>query len=246
MPPAAHQLLLRTAVATTLSAGVLLSGSAAAQGTGGTPTLEIAYAIEDDHLHVGFDVSSYLDARWLDRVDSGLTATLVVAVAVLPFGDPAGAPVGVSARRCEIVYDLWAERYTVTVRDPEQRHRFLAGDRETAVSHCARPASHRLVGIDALDLRRRYVVEIAVDTDPDRPQMRARTREYLGEPGGRGDGTGGPSLFGTVVRALFREGGDDAAEAVVRLRGIPFGEPLLTQALAAAESRRASEEGEEE
>ncbi len=200
--------------------------------------LEVAYTIREDTLLVTFDLTSLLSAEFLERVDSGLTASLEIHTKVVPVSlddSPAAQGLSFIRLRCEIRYDLWREEYLVSISDDEADRSIAVSDKNAAISACARPDWLALIELDDLDLRRRYIVEVVLDTRPDRPRTRSRTREHLESPG-RGGATrsGGRSLFGTVARALFREHEDHPSPMVV-LRGVPFGEPLISQALSAAQ-----------
>ncbi len=239
MSSTVHKGRRRRALATRLCLSAVLSALSTGLlcGAGNRP-LEIAYAVRDDHLHVFFDLAGHLPAVFLERVESGLTAALTVRTSVLPVsidGTVSEAALTTTTRRCEVRYDLWEESYAVTLTEEVGRRRLLAGDREAALSVCVSPGWLPLVYLDELDLRRRYLVQVVLDTDPDGPQTRARTREYLGDPGRAGtERSEGRSLLGRLARALFREGSDDGSTVLV-LHGVPFGEPLLSQALMAAE-----------
>ncbi len=52
----------------------------------------------------------------LRRLGNGLTNVVSMVVAVVP--EEGGPPVAVTGRVVEVLYDVWEEDYTVTVRDP--------------------------------------------------------------------------------------------------------------------------------
>lgn len=201
--------------------------------------IEIAYAVRDDVLQIDFNLTDRVTESFLERVQSGLTAVLAVHVMVLPTspdGSASGPAESTVELRCEVRYDLWGEAYRSTFSDGSGEHeQKLVRTTSEALASCLEPGWLPIVAVNDLDLRRRYSVRVIMDMDPDRPRARQRTREYLADPGraGRGD-SGGRSLFGTMARVLFRQRSEEP-DPMIHLRGVPFGEPLLTQALEAAE-----------
>ncbi len=141
---------------------------------------------------------------------NGLTNVVAVQVALLP--EDGEAPAAIFGRVLEIRYDVWEERYGITVRDPASP----AGRRLTERSW----ADLRQLLSDARDLdlgpaaavaSGRWVVQARVEVNPVSRELLERTREFIANPpsGVRG-GAPSRSVLGAMASYLLHgsDGGD--------------------------------------
>jgi hypothetical protein len=182
--------------------------------------LAASLAPSKDRLTASLDLSPAFPDATLRRLGNGLTNVVAVVVAVVP--EEGGAPVALTGRVTEVLYDVWDEDYTVTVRDPRLPR--------PVRRHAADPAALRrlLSETRTLDLGPlallppgRFRVEARVEVNPVSQELMARTRELLANPAVSGrPGAGSRSVLGAMAGYLLREPapGDD----VVFLRSRAF------------------------
>lgn len=211
--------MTRARAAAALAAALLAAAPAARAAPRDAP-LAASVAAAGDRLAASLDLGPAFTDEGLRRLGNGLTNVVSMVVAVVP--EEGGPPVAVTGRVVEVLYDVWEEDYTVTVRDP----RLARPARRTV----ADPAALRrlLAEAQALDLGPlsllppgRFRLEARVEVNPVSPALMARTRELLANPAVSGrPGAGSRSVLGAVAGYLLREPapGDD----VTFLRSRPF------------------------
>lgn len=182
--------------------------------------LAASVAASRDRLTATLDLGPAFPDETLRRLGNGLTNVVAVVVAVVP--EEGGPPVALTGRVTEVLYDVWDEDYTITVRDPR-----LSRPVRRAV---ADPAALRRLLSEArtLDLGPlallppgRFRVEARVEVNPVSQELMARTRELLANPAVSGrPGAGSRSVLGAMAGYLLREPapGDD----VILLRSRAF------------------------
>ncbi|HTT72449.1 MAG TPA: hypothetical protein VMG32_14590 [Anaeromyxobacteraceae bacterium] len=157
----------------------------------------------------------------LKRVlSNGLSNVIVLHVALVPeHGDE---PVALYGREVDVLYDVWEESYTVTVKDPsnprglsrsfrdyEELHAFLAEARAIDLGSAAELGS------------KSWVLRTRIELNPVSRELLDRTREFIANPaaGGRG-GAPSRSVLGAMASYLLR-GAEPGAE-VARFESAPF------------------------
>ncbi len=209
--------MTRLAAAAALAAALLAAPPARAAPRAATLAASVAGA--RDRLSVTLDLAPAFPEASLRRLGNGLTNVVEVAVAVVP--EEGGPPVALTGRTVEVLYDVWDEGYTVTVRDPR-----LPGPVRRLVPD---PGALRRLLSEArqLDLGPlsslppgRFRLEVRVEVNPVSPELMARTRELLANPASGRPGHGSRSVLGAMAGYLLREPapGDD----VTFLRSRPF------------------------
>ncbi len=167
-------------------------------------------AVAQGRLLVALDLGSAFPPDLEHRLGNGLTNVVTVFAAVVPAGG--GPPVALGGRVLEVLYDVWDERYVVTIRDA----RLPRPARRAAADW---PALRRLLAeVADLDLgpasalpEGSFRVEARVEVNPVSRELMQRTREYLAGPASR-PGGGTRSVLGVVAGYLLREpdAGEDA------------------------------------
>jgi hypothetical protein len=156
----------------------------------------------------------------LRRLGNGLTNVVSVVVAVVP--EEGGPPVALSGRVIEVLFDVWEEDYTVTVRDPRlprPLRRSVAG--QEALARLLADARALDLGPLSLLPPGRFLLEARVEVNPVSPELMARTRELLANPGISGrPGAGTRSVLGAAAGFLLRE--PAPSDDVTFLRSRPF------------------------
>jgi len=207
---AAHAALAAARLSAALAA--LLVAATPARAAPSPEPLHVTVAATQGRLVVALELQAAFPPELERRLGNGLTNVVTVFAAVVPAGG--GAPVALGGRVLEIIYDVWDERYVVTVRDA----RLPRPVRRAAADW---PALRRLLAdVTDLDLgpasalpEGRFHVEARVEVNPVSREMMQRTREYLAGPAaGSRPGGGTRSVLGVMAGYLLREpdAGDDA------------------------------------
>jgi hypothetical protein len=200
-------------------AAALLSAAPARAAPRSAP-LTAGVAADRDRLSATLDLGPAFPDEAMRRLGNGLTNVVAVVVAVVP--EAGGPPAAVTGRIVEVLYDVWEEGYTVTVRDA----RLPRPARRTVADPVA--LRRLLADARALDLGPllllppgRFRLEARVEVNPVSRELMERTRELLANPVASGrPGTGSRSVLGAMAGYLLREPapGDD----VVVLRSRAF------------------------
>lgn len=182
--------------------------------------LAASVAASRDRLSATLDLAAAFPDETLRRLGNGLTNVVAVVVAVVP--EEGGPPVALTGRVTEVLYDVWDEDYTVTVRDARlpRTVRRAGGDR-AALRRLLSEARAIDLGPLAQLPPGRFRLEARVEVNPVSEELMARTRELLANPAVSGrPGAGTRSVLGAMAGYLLREPapGDD----VVFLRSRPF------------------------
>jgi hypothetical protein len=207
--PATPRPAARRAPALALLAALALHPGPAAAAPLPEP-LTTRVAVAQGRLLVALDLESAFPPGLEHRLGNGLTNVVTVYAAVVPAGG--GAPVALGGRVLEVLYDVWEERYLVTVRDARQPRpvRRAAADWPSLRRLLAEPADLDLGPASALP-EGPFHVEARVEVNPVSRELMQRTREYLAGPASR-PGGGTRSVLGVVAGYLLREpdAGEDA------------------------------------
>lgn len=178
-------------------------------------------AVRDDRLQASVDLSAAFTADVLHELGNGLTNVVAVYVTVVP--EDGSPPTALFGRVVELLYDVWEETYTVTVKDPrtpqgkravlrdgEALRRFLSDERDLDLG----PAS-------ALPRSSSFHLEARVEVNPVSKEQLQRTREYIANPSAGTRTSGGTrSVLGAMASFLLRE--PDAGSDVHLLRSRTF------------------------
>lgn len=208
----------RAAAAAALAAALLAAPPARAAPR--AVPLSASVAAARDRLSATLDLEPAFPDEALRRLGNGLTNVVAVVVVVVP--EEGGPPAAVTGRIVEVLYDVWEEGYTVTVRDAR-----LPRPARRTVADLA--ALRRLLadarGLDLGPLLQlppgRFRLEARVELNPVSRELMERTRELLANPVASGrPGAGSRSVLGAMAGFLLRDPapGDD----VVLLRSRLF------------------------
>lgn len=210
-----------TRVRATLAALALLAGAAPAAAAPGAPeALPLAPSASGGRLVVALDLSGAFSPALEKDFGNGLTNVVAIYVTVHP--ESGGPPVALFSRVVDILFDVWEETYTVTVKDPRTPWgvRRVLPDFPSLLRFLGEERSVELGPVAALPPGR-FVVEARVEVNPVSKEQLARTREYIANPpvGARAGGGGSRSVLGAVASFLLRE--PDPGSDVRRLRSRP-------------------------
>jgi hypothetical protein len=205
-------------LAAALAAALVLAPPARAEPRSGH--LPASLALTGGRVSATVDLAAALDPALERRLANGLTNVVAVVLLVVP--EEGGLPVAVAARVTEVVFDVWDEDYTVTVRDPQA------------------PVPLRRTVPDLAALRRLladggevdlgppralpgggFRLEARVEVNPVSRELMQRTRELLAHPGTAGrPGAASRSVLGAVAGYLLRDPGPSDDRVILRSRRI--------------------------
>lgn len=199
------------------SAALALLVTALPAGARAAP-LGVTLSSREGRIQAAIDLGPAIPADLTSRLGNGLRNVLAIFVGIVPEG--AAEPSVARASVLEILFDVWEESWSVTVRDarsPGGRRRVVA-----TVEELRRLLSSSVdadLGPVAALPQGPFTVEVRIDVNPVSPELLARTREYLAGAAGRPGGAS-RSVLGTVAGLMLREPDDDGE--VLFFRSVPL------------------------
>lgn len=209
---------LRTAAAAALAA-LALAGSDAAAAL--PQPLPLHLSARSGRIVATVDLSAAFPAGLERELGNGLTNVIAVYVTVTPAGGR--HPAMLYGRVVEILFDVWEETYSVTVKDAHfpQGVRFVLADFKALRSFLSQERDLDLGPVSLLPSDG-FFVEARVEVNPVSKEQLERTREFIANPaaGTRAQG-GSRSVLGAMASFLLRE--PDPGANVTLLRSGPLG-----------------------
>jgi hypothetical protein len=201
----------RAALAITALAA--LGALAALPGAAHADPLAVSLAARDGIVRATVDLAPAFPRPVEARLGNGLRNVVAVFVAVMPADG--GAPTAGAGRVLEILFDVWEETWSVTIRDAGapggRRQTVRSGEALRQVLHHA--ADVELGPVASLPAQP-FTVDVRLDFNPVSPELLARTREYLA--GATGPGGSSRSVLGAVAGLLLREPDDEEESLLLR------------------------------
>jgi hypothetical protein len=197
-----------------------LALATAARAAAAPAPLDAKLAVRGGRLTAGADLSAAFPPALERQLGNGLTNVVALYVAVTPAGGR--HPALLYGRVAEILFDVWEETYTVTVKDPyvPQGVRVVLPD-FAALRRFLSEARDLDLGPVSLLPPGPFVVEARVELNPVSKEQLQRTREYIANPaGGPRAGGGSRSVLGAMASFLLRE--PDPGSNVHLFRSRPF------------------------
>ncbi len=175
------------------------------------------------HLAVSVGAQDLFGPADGERLRSGFTSRVNIRAEVYQVGQP--APVAQTWRRAEIVYDLWTERFRVTVENRQSPRQV----QEVGTAAQAIALATTLVKVVVADLKQlqpgqRYRLDFRADLNPITREYVDEVRRWLAQPLGRGRSAAGDGFFGWFV-GIFVHPTIDDSERRLRFSSAVFTEP---------------------
>ncbi len=186
--------------------------------------LPVKLAAERGRLQASLDLSAAFQPSDERQLGNGLTNVVAIYVSILPASSR--TPVLVYGRVMDILFDVWEETYTVTVKDPRtpQGTRVVLADFRALRAFLSDERRLDLGPVAALP-RSTFVVEARVELNPVSKEQLQRTREFIANPaGGTRSGGGSRSVLGAMASFLLREPDPGSNVHVFRSRAFGPGE----------------------
>ncbi len=203
------------AAARSLALAAALVATCAGAAARAADPLPVTLASQAGRVVAAVDLSKALPSDLPERLGNGLRNVVAIYVAVVPLGgeEPAAAYPLVF----EVLYDVWEETWSVTVRDPKTpggRRQVLRSVEELRALLAHVPDAD-LGPVGALPASR-FTVDVRIDVNPVSPELLAYTRQYLaGAARARG---GSRSVLGTMAGFLLRVPDDEGGSLLFRSR----------------------------
>jgi hypothetical protein len=186
--------------------------------------LPLRLSARDGRVLAALDLGRAFGAADDRELGNGLTNVVAIWVAVLPVDG--GPPALVYGRIIDILFDVWEERYVVTVKDPRAPQGLRLVLRDARALH-AFLAEERDLDLGPVSLlpEGSFVVEARVEVNPISKEQLLRTREFIANPAaGSRPGGGSRSVLGAMASFLLREPAAGADVHVFRSRALQRGE----------------------
>jgi hypothetical protein len=179
---------------------ILGAGAAARPPDEGTP---IRLRSVKGRTEAAVDLSAVFGPAREREFGNGLDNVVEIYTSVIPAGG--GPPASLHGRIVELLFDVWEETYSVTVKDPEHP----AGRRLVLRDFAAlRTLLSDQQGLDlgpVAALPDAFWVEVRVEVNPVSREQLQRTREYIAAASGGSRPSGSRSVLGAVASFLLRE-----------------------------------------
>lgn len=193
----------------------------AAAENGGIEKQTMKFTERGTSIYVTGNVTSVFDARAYEKLENGLTSTVVIRLWVYPEDSAKGAGYVLLHRQC--VYDLWAEVYSCALSGPTGRRTYKVKFRAEALKMLTALDQVPIADVKDIAFEQRYVVAVVAELNPVSKETLAEVRRWLSEGSGGGLDRGG-SFFGSFV-SVFVNLKIPEADRVVRVRSQPFYRP---------------------
>jgi len=199
--------------------GLLLGLALSARAAAAAPEEPLAIRIvqvKGDAV-AALDLSAVFGPGRQQEFGNGLTNVVEIYTSVLPL--EGGSASSIHGRIVEILFDVWEETYSVTLRDPEHP----SGRRLVLPSFAALRtflSDQRDIDLGSVaSLPEEFVVQVRVEVNPVSKEQLQRTREYIAAASG-GRPSGSRSVLGAMASFLLRE--PDAGSDVHGFRSVAF------------------------
>ena len=183
-------------------------------------SLPTSLAAEGGRLVAAVDLAAAFPPDLRKQLSSGLTNVIALHVTLLP--EAGGEPAAIFGRTVDVLYDVWEERWTATVRDPAApQGRTRTFQRWEELRAFLREAS----GVDLGPVTElgdgRWVVQTRLELNPVSKELLDRTREFIANPAAAGrSGAPSRSVLGAMASYLLRSA--DPGSDVHTFRSAPF------------------------
>ncbi|MCU0663030.1 MAG: DUF4390 domain-containing protein [Myxococcota bacterium] len=160
------------------------------------PTRTLNAWVQQGSLQVTCDYRDVFARKVQAKLSSGLPTRVVLA---LELRSSSGKTVAGWARSMEIVYDLWEERYQITIEDDRGRRRATVARVEEAMAVTGQLLRDRVIAVSPLPAGQ-YKLHVAVEINPVSRRMVENIRRWLARPpAGKSADSGQTNLFGSFV-----------------------------------------------
>jgi len=212
---------IRVVTAVVLAALAVAVGLAAGDG----PSVKKMRFVErGSSLYVTTDVTSLFDASAYERLENGLTSTVVIRLWVYSAGK--ARPISFQLLHRQAVYDLWGEVYQVQLSGPDGRRTYQVKYRAEALKLLTSLDDLPIADLADVPYRTHHYLAIVAELNPVSQETLAEARRWLSQGSGGGLDRGG-SFFGSFV-SVFVNLKIPEADRVVRFRSQPFFRPRPT------------------
>jgi hypothetical protein len=187
----------------------------------GLETQTMKFTERGTTVYVTGNVTSVFDARAYEKLENGLTSTVVIRLWAYP--EKRAKPTGFVLLHRTCVYDLWGEIYSCALSGPNGRRTYKVKFRAEALKLLTALDQVPIADTKDVALEERYVVAVVAELNPVSKETLAEVRRWLSEGSGGGLDRGG-SFFGSFV-SVFVNLKIPEADRVARIRSQPFFRP---------------------
>lgn len=175
-------------------------------------TRKVGLKVTGENLKVTFSFRDLFTKKVRKKMTSGLPVRVVAQVAL---ENSRGKAMAYWAQSIEIVYDLWAEDFSITLRDAGGRRRTRVATLEEAINVAGilwrAPVAEQLGQLEPGVYRLRVLVE----ANPVSEEMIKNIQRWIARPkGGHGDAEARSNFFGSFVGHFVDRGIGQADKTV--------------------------------
>jgi len=181
-----------------------------------------------EKLHVDVGLQDLFGAAQRERLRSGFATRVLIRISVFP--DGIEQPIANTFRRCEIVYDIWEERYRVHREEGSEAggvirdERFSVSTEAEAIRLATALVKYPVANFGVLKPGQRYRVAFRADLNPLSQEMANNVQRSLTQPKQNREDLPGESIFGSFV-SIFVSPRTDDSDRELRFVSQTFWEP---------------------
>ena len=176
----------------------------------------------DGQLTVTVGFREMFTEQLTKRLRSGFASTVVMRVFLYP--KAGGDPIAINGRTVRAVYDLWDEKYLLSVEERGKTYHEALRDRDQVVDRLTSFWRLPLAPISQIAKSEMYFVAAIVEVNPMQEEVLAEVRRWLRTPYRRHNQMGGESFFGSFV-SIFINNKIRRAEQTFKVRTQLFYRP---------------------
>jgi hypothetical protein len=171
-----------------------------------------------DRLELSVSFEEVFDKKRLEKLDSGLTTTILVRAYLYDESDMA-APIALGVREIKILYDIWAEEYSIQLSEPASSLSVTTTEKQKAVTQASTLIDFALPLGAPLGEGKSYFLAVLVEINPLSPAVVREMRRWLSRSSA--SGARSSSFFGSFV-SVFANIQKGSAERSLRFRSPSF------------------------
>ena len=201
-----------------LSLGLVLLAPAVAEADELT-SKKMSFAERKGQLVVTTSFTELFDRKAYQALSSGVPSTVVARIYVYKKGRK--LPVSFRALSITVVYDLWDERYVLSIRDGDSKKTLTHESRVETLKDVTQLVRFPVAALSEVDIGPHYFLALVAELNPVEEEVLAEMRRWLTRSTSETRLDSSSSFFGSFV-SIFVNPKMAEADRVIRLRSQPF------------------------
>lgn len=172
-------------------------------------------------LRVSTSFTEIFDKKAYDELSSGIHTTLVLRIFVYRRGQESASPAAVAVGKFSVRYDLWGEKYVVSIESTHFRKKSQYKTRSDALKAVTELHNLPIALLSTIPQGPHHFIGMVVELNPVSKKLLAEMRRWLTRSSGGVSVSRGASFFGSFV-SVFVNPKLPEADKILRLRSQPF------------------------